>query len=180
VAAGIRLAAACSPDTHWLKRLETHDRPLSAAGVMRMFLSTAIRSTKMYCVHLIPAAPAGIGAGLTANSFGGTGEVDMSLPQWFVELSPGAIIAIIVLAVTQLSLQVIGLVHLARHDEAPGGRKWVWVLVIVMGAMIGPLVYLAVARQADRTRADAGEVPAGGEAAARRAVDDLYGPGGRS
>jgi hypothetical protein len=95
-------------------------------------------------------------------------------------LSTGAIIAIIFLAVTQLSLQIIGLVHLARHGLAPGGRKWVWVLVIVLGAVIGPLVYLAVARQADRTRADAGDVRGGGEAAARRAVDDLYGPGGRS
>jgi len=83
---------------------------------------------------------------------------------------------LIVLIVVQVALQVFALVDLARRDVVQGGRKWVWALVIVFGNLLGAIVYLAVGRksESDMLRGS-GASTAGGDAA-RRAVDELYGP----
>lgn len=102
----------------------------------------------------------------------------MSLAQTFGELSLAARIAISVLLVAQLALQIIGLLDLKRREET-AGSKWVWALVIVLGGIVGASAYLAVGRKSARRYAADGEVRSGGESAARRAVDDLYGPDDR-
>ncbi len=54
---------------------------------------------------------------------------------------------LIPLAVVQLGLMVFALVDLARRKEVKGGRKWPWVLVIVLLNIVGPIFYLLVGRE---------------------------------
>ncbi len=51
------------------------------------------------------------------------------------------------LVVIELGLMVYALVDLARRDVVKGGRKWPWVLVIVVFNFIGPIVYLFIGRE---------------------------------
>ena len=47
----------------------------------------------------------------------------------------------------QLALMIWALVDvIKRPDDRIRGPKWVWVIIIVFGELIGPIVYLAVAR----------------------------------
>jgi len=66
----------------------------------------------------------------------------------FTALPAAVRIGLIALVVVQLITQIIALVDLARRARVPGGRKWVWVLIIVVGNLLGALVYLAVGRSA--------------------------------
>lgn len=90
-------------------------------------------------------------------------------------------VAAIVLALiaVQLATQVYALVDLARRDVVRGGRKWVWALVITFGNLVGAIGYLVAGRtppQVDASGIGTGATTAGGDAARRRAVDELYGP----
>ena len=89
-------------------------------------------------------------------------------------VSTAVAVVILVLLIVQLSLQIYSLVDLARRDEVRGGKKWVWVLVIAFGNLVGALVYLVAGTKPERV------IPGGASAAAsdaaRRAVDTLYGP----
>ena len=93
------------------------------------------------------------------------------------ELSTPVVIALIALGAVQFILQVIALIDLAKRQAVAGGRKWVWVIVIVLGGLIGAFAYLAAGR-APRLSAD--EPKAGNEEARRHALDKLYGPDNRS
>ena len=87
-------------------------------------------------------------------------------------------ILLLVILVAQVTLQVIALIDLARRDAVQGGKKWVWAIAIAFGNLIGAIVYLAVGRRPTgegSTLAGSGASTAGGDAA-RRAVDELYGP----
>ena len=86
-----------------------------------------------------------------------------------------AVIALMVVAAVQLGLQIYSLLDLSRRTTVPGGRKWIWVLVIVVGNLLGVLIYLAVGRTAP-VATEGGE-GAGGAAARQRAIDQLYGDG---
>lgn len=46
----------------------------------------------------------------------------------------------------QLALMAVALVDLARRERT-NGPKWVWVLVIVFGELLGPVVYLLFGRK---------------------------------
>jgi len=48
--------------------------------------------------------------------------------------------------VLQIALMVVALVDLARRERTRG-PKWVWVLVIVLGELLGPVVYLLFGRE---------------------------------
>ncbi len=105
---------------------------------------------------------------------------DDSLFPMFGNLPPIAVAAIVALVVTQVALQILALVNLSRQSRVAGGRKWVWALVIIGGALLGVIVYFAIGRLPDEDRSAANEVGAGGEPARRRALDQLYGPDDRS
>lgn len=47
----------------------------------------------------------------------------------------------------QLTLMVIGLIDLFRRDRQTRGPKWVWAIVIVLGELLGPIVYFAAGRK---------------------------------
>ena len=53
---------------------------------------------------------------------------------------------ILPLVVIQLVLMVVALWDLA-HREKVRGPKWLWVILIIMGEMIGPVLYLLVGRK---------------------------------
>ncbi|HET9513879.1 MAG TPA: PLD nuclease N-terminal domain-containing protein [Gemmatimonadales bacterium] len=59
------------------------------------------------------------------------------------QLSPLAISAIVVLVALQLLLQIAALFDLARRDQVRYGRKWIWVLVIILGNLLGVIAYFA-------------------------------------
>ncbi len=101
-----------------------------------------------------------------------------------VTIPPGAMVAVVVLALAEVALLVFCLVDLVRRPAVLGGRKWPWVLLLVLFTIPGSIVYLAVGRvpapaaepgaptddeARDRTRAattllygtDHGQAPAG-------------------
>jgi drug/metabolite transporter (DMT)-like permease len=83
---------------------------------------------------------------------------------------------ILLVAAVQLAMQVYALVDLARRDEVFGGRKWVWALIIVLGNLLGAIGYLVGGRLPPAVDVSGSSASTAGDAAARRAVDALYGP----
>lgn len=54
--------------------------------------------------------------------------------------------AIAPLIVIQLILVVIALISLARADNVRG-PKWMWVLIIIFGELLGSIVYFVVGKR---------------------------------
>jgi len=54
---------------------------------------------------------------------------------------------IILLVGLQLVLQVSALRDLARQRRVTGNNKWVWAAIILLGGLLGPLVYFAAGRK---------------------------------
>lgn len=90
-----------------------------------------------------------------------------------------ALVGIVVLGLAQLSLQVLAVLSVLRTPEERlvTGRRWVWILVIVLG-WIGLIAYFAVARR-PLVQEDAAYTPSAPDpppdAKAQRAADLLYG-----
>jgi len=55
---------------------------------------------------------------------------------------------IIPIVLLQLGLMVYCLVDLSRRENTRG-PKWMWVVLIVLGELIGPLLYLVLGRVED-------------------------------
>ncbi len=53
---------------------------------------------------------------------------------------------LIPLVLIQLVLMIICLVDLGRREKVKGLPKWAWAIIIVLGELIGPTVYLIVGR----------------------------------
>ncbi len=53
---------------------------------------------------------------------------------------------IIPLILVQLGLMVYCLLDLSRRERTKG-PKWVWALVIILGELIGPVIYLLAGRE---------------------------------
>lgn len=63
-----------------------------------------------------------------------------------LELNWGLIAPILIL---QLLLAVIGLISLAKAEvESVRGPKWLWVIIIVFGSIIGSICYFTIGRKA--------------------------------
>lgn len=90
------------------------------------------------------------------------------LPVW-------ALATVGVLVLLQLSLQVAALVQAARTPAdrvTLGGRKWLWIVIIVLGEMLGPILWFLLGRSKDVTV----DVAAGQDKERTREVADaLYG-----
>jgi len=54
---------------------------------------------------------------------------------------------LIPLVIIEVVLLVVALVDLVKREYVRGGNKIVWVLVIVLVNIIGPIIYLTVGRQ---------------------------------
>lgn len=89
-------------------------------------------------------------------------------------LPTAALVAIGALIIVQLSLQVFAIVDLVKRSaDGLTLPKWVWVAIIVLGEILGPIIYLA----AGRKPVTAVEGASRGNAAIRgaNAADALYG-----
>ncbi len=53
---------------------------------------------------------------------------------------------IIPLVILQLILMIVALVDLAKRERTRG-PKWFWALVIILGELIGPILYLVIGRE---------------------------------
>ncbi len=56
------------------------------------------------------------------------------------------LLLVIPLVLIQLVLMVICLVDLGRREKVKGLPKWAWAIIIVLGELVGPVVYLIVGR----------------------------------
>lgn len=105
-------------------------------------------------------------------------------------VSTGTLVLLGVLLLVEIGLLVAALVDLLRRPDAAvtGGRRWVWILVIVLLNTIGPIVYFVAGRRprpvADPARAGGPDTAAAPSQAAPspdarvdRALDLLYGSG---
>ncbi|MFH1141503.1 MAG: PLDc N-terminal domain-containing protein [Chloroflexota bacterium] len=57
------------------------------------------------------------------------------------------ILLLVPLVALQLYLQVAALRDVARQPRVMGNNKWLWVAIIVLGGLLGPLIYYAVGRK---------------------------------
>ncbi|HEY5118526.1 MAG TPA: PLD nuclease N-terminal domain-containing protein [Anaerolineales bacterium] len=53
---------------------------------------------------------------------------------------------LIPLIVIQLTLMIVALVDILKREKTRG-PKWLWVLIVVFGEMIGPILYFVVGRE---------------------------------
>lgn len=92
-------------------------------------------------------------------------------------MNGGVIAAIAAIGLVQITLQVIAVVQLVRTPServSLGGKKWLWAVIILLGEIIGPILWFALGR----TPAPALPVaPSTGTGDRDAAVDALYGPG---
>ena len=54
---------------------------------------------------------------------------------------------LIPLIIIEIALLVIALVDLVKRPRVKGGSKLVWVLIIVLVNIIGPIIYLILGRE---------------------------------
>ncbi|MEZ4586812.1 MAG: PLD nuclease N-terminal domain-containing protein [Gemmatimonadales bacterium] len=91
-------------------------------------------------------------------------------------LSPTVRLLLFVALAVQLVVQIYSLIDLAKRPEVAGGRKWVWVLIIVAGNLLGALIYLVLGRREPLVEI---ATHAGERDARDRALDRLYGKSDR-
>jgi DMSO reductase anchor subunit len=53
---------------------------------------------------------------------------------------------LIPLIVIQLALMIVALADILKREKNRG-PKWLWVLIVVFGEMIGPILYFVVGRE---------------------------------
>jgi hypothetical protein len=53
---------------------------------------------------------------------------------------------LIPLIVVQLVLMVVCLIDLSKRARVRGLPKWAWAIIIVLGELLGPIIYLFVGR----------------------------------
>ncbi len=85
------------------------------------------------------------------------------------------VVALLALAAVQIPLQIFALVDLARRPAVAGGRKWIWVQIILVGSLIGTAAYLIRGRRVEAAPSD--DTGDAGAAERTRALERLYGRG---
>jgi membrane protein YqaA with SNARE-associated domain len=66
-----------------------------------------------------------------------------------LDVSTPVAVLLLIVGIVQVALQVYSLIDLARRPAVAGGKKWVWLLVIALGNLLGAVIYLAIGRKAD-------------------------------
>jgi DMSO reductase anchor subunit len=92
-------------------------------------------------------------------------------------MNGGVIAAIGALILVQVTLQVIAIVQLVRTPAervSLGGRKWLWAVIILLGELIGPILWFVLGKTPEPVAPVAPSTAADDRDAA---VDALYGPG---
>lgn len=88
---------------------------------------------------------------------------------------PAVLVALVVIAIIEVGLMLWGVIDWARRPaEQIRGNRFLWLALILLVNIVGPIVYLTVGRApAQATDGAAGQV---GDRTS--AVDSLYGPSG--
>lgn len=55
--------------------------------------------------------------------------------------------ALLPIAAVELILAITALISLAKAESVLGGKKWVWVLVILFIQTIGPILYFTIGKK---------------------------------
>ncbi len=64
------------------------------------------------------------------------------------ELELGQLILLIIpWMLVQLGLMAFALYDLVRRERVKGGSKWLWVIIIVVFNIIGPVLYFVLGRE---------------------------------
>lgn len=82
------------------------------------------------------------------------------------------VVSLLVFAAIQISIQVFCLYDLSRRLAVPGGRKWLWAVLIVAGNLVGAILYLALGRTAPLALTDSS--PSRSAEDRQRALDRIY------
>jgi len=61
-------------------------------------------------------------------------------------LSTGVIVALVLFALVQLGLMVWAVLDIVQRPAVLWGQKWIWLVIVVLFGIIGPLVYFAIGR----------------------------------
>ena len=91
-------------------------------------------------------------------------------------LPPGALIAVIVLGVVEVALAGFCIIDIVRRPAVLGGRKWLWVVLIVFFLLPGSIIYLAVGRVPAPVAETHDDDDADARPRADAAADALYAP----
>ncbi len=89
-----------------------------------------------------------------------------------------AIVALGLLLVVQIVLEVWAVIDILRRpvEQITGGKKWAWLLIVLLVNLIGAIVYFVAGRKPVQLADSAGASMSG--TSAERAVDALYGSEG--
>jgi hypothetical protein len=91
-----------------------------------------------------------------------------SIPTWAVA-SAGLLLLV------QLTLQIVAIVDIARRPAGRvRGNKWLWVLVVIVLELLGPILYFGFGRLPAPAE-DTGRAAVASDDAVERATDVLYG-----
>lgn len=61
-------------------------------------------------------------------------------------LDTQTLIMILPLIVLQLTLMIVALVHILRHDNYKTGNRILWIFIVIFLNLIGPILYFAIGR----------------------------------
>jgi len=86
-----------------------------------------------------------------------------------------AVIAVLLLVAVQLTVQIVALVDLARRPSVRTGKKWMWALIIILGGLLGAILYFAFGRTDDAAGSALDSSPDSARTGSRDALDRLYG-----
>jgi hypothetical protein len=72
----------------------------------------------------------------------------------FLGISGMFLLLLIPLILLQLGLMIWALLDVIKRERVKGGNKVVWILIIVLVNIIGPIIYLLVGREEDSVAGD--------------------------
>lgn len=99
----------------------------------------------------------------------------LALSAVFGSMPVPILVILVVLALLEIGLDVFALVDLYRRptDRVALANKWIWVAIILLVNLVGPILYLAIARKPAIER-DGAAAPSPNRM--EQVVDSLYGP----
>ncbi len=93
-----------------------------------------------------------------------------------VTLPPGALIPVIILGIVEVALVGFCIIDIVRRPAVLGDRKWLWIVLVILFALPGSIIYLAIGRVAAPVAEARDDADADARPRADAAADALYAP----